>query len=108
MGYREMSQALGIGVSYSTLRRWVEADYPALFAALGDKEGTPTGGLRQAPSMTPEEEHSQEARKAADALSQHAGALADPVNRWEVLQQVEATAAMLRSKGVEEPVACMF
>lgn len=103
MGYREMAQALGLGVSYSTLRRWVEADFPALFAALSDKEVAPEGGLPEVQIATPEEQHSHEARKAADALSQHAGALSDPVNRWEVLRQLEATACMLRAKGVEEP-----
>lgn len=102
MSYREMAAALGLGVSHVTLYKWTAADHPKLAAALAGKEyGNQEAGTYTPERQTMEEQHNEEAHKALEALSQHALALDDAVNRWEVLQRLEATAAMLRAKGVE-------
>lgn len=103
MSYREMSTALGLGVSYSTLRRWTAKEFPALFRAIAGEEGGAEGGVRDVESMSPDEQHAAEAHKAATALAQHAAALTDPARRGALLGQLEATAVMLRAKGVELP-----
>jgi hypothetical protein len=105
MSYREMAQALGVGVSHVTLRSWTLKDQPALAAALsGGEQDYNEAGTYTPEVRTMEQEHSDEAHKAMAALSQHAAALGSAENRWTVLQQLEATAAMLRAKGVEEPM----
>jgi hypothetical protein len=102
MTYREMAAALGLGVSHVTLFKWTAADFPKLAAALSSKDYGNEGAGTYTPQVkTMEEQHNDEAHKALEALSQHAGALDSAVNRWEVLQRLEATSAMLRAKGVE-------
>lgn len=104
MSYREMAEAFGLGPSYGTLRIWVKADFPTLAAALSNKEhGNDEAGTYTPEVMTMEEQHSSEARKTMATLHQHAEALEDAGNRWDVLQALEATAAMLRAKGVQQP-----
>lgn len=104
MSYREMAAALALGVSHVALYKWTKADFPKLAAALSGKEyGNEQAGAYTAETVSMEEQHHGEAHKALEALSQHAGALESAGNRWAVLQQLEATAAMLRAKGVEAP-----
>lgn len=53
--YREIARELS-GVSYSTVRRWIEADAPALFKAMGGAGGEGVGGTYELPAeATPEE-----------------------------------------------------
>lgn len=104
MSYREMAEAFGLGPSYGTLRTWVKKDFPSLFVALsGLDHGNEAAGTYTPEVVTMEDQHSSEARKTMATLHQHAEALEDAENRWDVLQALEATAAMLRAKGVKEP-----
>lgn len=104
MSYREMAEAFGLGVSHVTLRKWVMADFPKLAAALSKHDYSHDGGgWRKQESVSMEKQHSGEAHKALAAVRQHAELLETPQNRWDVLQALEATAAMLRAKGVLEP-----
>lgn len=104
MSYREMAAAFGMGVSHVTLRRWTEADHPKLFKALSSHDhGNEEAGAYPTETMTMEQQHNHEARRAATELRQHAEALACPQNRWELLESLEACAAMLKAKGVEQP-----
>lgn len=51
------------GVSHSTIRRWIEKDFPGLFAEMGGEDGEAAGGLHDgAPVPTPEENLVEEAR----------------------------------------------
>lgn len=104
MSYREMAEAFGMGVSYVTLRKWTMADFPSLAGALrGDEHGNDDAGTYTPEIVTMEEQHASEARKTLEAMRQHAEALEDAENRWDVLQALEVTAAMLRAKGVKPP-----
>lgn len=47
--YRDIAQDIP-GVSYSTIRRWMDRDFPAIFAEMGGGELTGVGGLSPAPS----------------------------------------------------------
>lgn len=108
MSYREMAAALGLGVSHVTLYKWTRADFPRLAAALSSKDyGNQKAGTYAVETLSMEDQHRCEANKALEALSQHAGALEDAGNRWVVLQELEATVAMLRAKGVEAPATVM-
>lgn len=50
MSYREIATELP-GLSYSTVRRWMQADFPAIFKAFGQDGGNPNGSLREGPSQ---------------------------------------------------------
>ncbi len=104
MSYREMAAAFGMGVSHVTLRKWTKADHPKLFAALSSHDhGNEDAGAYPIETMNMEQQHNQEARRAATELRQHAEALSCPQNRWDLLESLEACAAMLRARGVEQP-----
>jgi hypothetical protein len=49
MSYREIATQLP-GLSYSTVRRWMQADFPAIFRAFGQDGGNPNGRLQHGPS----------------------------------------------------------
>ena len=109
MSYREMASVLKLGVSHVTVRRWTEKYFPPLFRALGANEHG--NALADAPTLmvkSMEQQHSEEAHKSLVALNQHAGALSDPENLWVVVQHLEATLAMLKDAGIQEPAPADF
>ena len=109
MSYREMASVLRLGASYGTLRRWTEKDFPSLFRALGANEhGNALADVQTLMVKSMEQQHSEEAHKSLVALKQHAGALSDPENRWTVVQHLEATLAMLKDAGIQEPAPADF
>ncbi len=104
MSYREMAEAIGLGIAHTTLRNWTMQDFPPLFKALGGPEGGNHKAELQSPELpTLEQEHSEEAGKALSALAQHVKAMANPQSRWVVLQGLEALVATVQAAGVEQP-----
>lgn len=104
MSYREMAEAIGLGIAHTTLRNWTMKDFPKLFTALGGAEGGNHDADLQPPEPpTLEQEHSEEAGKALSSLAQHVKAMALPQSRWMVLQGLEALVVAVQAAGVEQP-----
>jgi hypothetical protein len=104
MSYREMAAALGVGVGHTTLRNWTQREFPSLARALaGEQEGNAGGCPPTVSGMTLEEEHVQEARKALEQLVSHSAHMGCPVERWKLLQGLQATAVALEAAGVVQP-----
>jgi hypothetical protein len=104
MSYREMGAALG--KPHTTIRNWVEADFPRLFASLGSEGiGNLSPGLPPATVRTLDEERIDQAHEAARTLRQ----IGDVLTTAEARGAARAAPALIagRDRGVcRSPVAC--
>jgi hypothetical protein len=91
--YRELAQALP-GVSYSTVRRWMERDFPAVFEAMAGANDEADGGSRPNPKSHPGAAY--ELTEKAVELLDSAEALMQGVAKPELRQAVADRAAQLR------------
>lgn len=96
--YREIAAEIP-GVSYSTIRRWMEKDFPRAFRAMGDAEGSAPGGL-QSRAGNREAVLTKEALALLDDAEAVMGGVADPVRRQRVAQR--AMALRLIMMGADE------
>lgn len=87
MSYREMAAALGIGKGHTTIRNWLEKDFPRLFRRLGGAESDAPGGLHETPTLA--ERQRAEALGAIAAASEAVDAL-EPDGRGELRVAVRA------------------
>jgi hypothetical protein len=91
--YRELAQAIP-GVSYSTIRRWMERDFPAVFEAMAGANDEAEGGSRPSPKSHPGTAY--ELTVKAVELLDSAEALMQGVAEPELRQAVADKAAQLR------------
>lgn len=94
-GYRDMAPELG--TPHTTLRTWMEKDFPAVFRAIGERR---IGGTNASPAL-PEVEKLEKvnSKAAADALVDalaHFEALQDPLSRGDVIEQTAAILARMK------------
>lgn len=101
MSYRELGAVIGKG--HTTVRTWIIKDFPRLARQLGGREG---GNDKAEPPPGTLPTLQQELRnEAMQAMRTIAATLAGmtPVDRWELVQQLEAARNAALREGVEEP-----
>lgn len=99
--YREIAIDLASHVSYSTIRNWMEQDFPAVFAAMGGAEPIPeAGGLRDAPrTITP----LSRAKASLDQAAAEARRLS-PEDRQELLEHLRQVEKLVAEAQPWEPM----
>ncbi len=98
MSYREMGAALG--KPHTTIRNWVEADFPRLFASLGvEGIGNPSPGLPPVIVRTLDEERIDQAHEAARTLRQIGDVLTTAEARGELVEILREAIKALEGDG---------
>lgn len=102
MSYREISEALGGHVGHTTIFNWMKADFPSVFENMG--VGVERGkGNGEPPPVDVQAGYYREAVQAFhDGLSMYK-LLTSPVDRHELIQQVEQALAMMKTYEHEAP-----
>lgn len=101
LSYRDIERAIGKG--HTTIRNWMQKDFPSVFAAIsGGENGNAEAGPAEVERWDPAREHLQTAQEAVQTI---AGGLAamTPEGRWEVLQWLDKLRQDATALGVQEP-----
>lgn len=97
--YREISADLANRVQHTTVRNWMQQDFPAVFAAMGGAEPVPdAGGLREVPAITP----LARAKASLDQAAAEARRLS-PEERRELLDHLRQVAGRVAEAMPWEP-----
>jgi hypothetical protein len=95
MSYRDIGEALG--KPHTTIRNWVERDYPDLFRRMqGEGGSNPTPGAPPSNYMSLDAERLAEAQGAARTLQQVAGMLLTAAARGDLVGILEGTLKALK------------
>ncbi len=87
MSYRELAEALGGIAGHTTIRNWMEKDFPRIYEEMGD-ERIKGSGIGEPPRINVEAENNRQAAQAlTDALNFFL-LLSDSTNRYERHEQV--------------------
>ena len=94
MSYREMGVALT--KPHTTIRTWVQKDFPKLFRSIGGGSGNPSPGLPQSGRVSLDQERISQAHEAARTLQQIADVLTTAEARGELVRVLEAALRSLQ------------
>lgn len=102
MSYRELGAALG--KPHTTIRNWVERDFPALFRSLAaDGIGNPSPGLPGSTRLSLDDERIGQAHEAARTLQQIGDILTTAEARGDLMLILQGTLQALQDSG--KPIA---
>jgi hypothetical protein len=98
MSYREMGEALG--KPHTTIRNWVEKDFPGLFRSLqAGGMGNPSPGLPPGTHTSLDDERISQAREAARTLQQIGDILTTADSRGDLVAILQETLRALQASG---------
>jgi hypothetical protein len=98
--YREMAKELP-GVSYNTVRNWMQKDFPKIARAMGGPDAEYPGGLRDVKPKGGFAATTYESLNAALAASR---GVTDPIQRSRIIAEAERITAAMKAGGPWEPV----
>lgn len=98
MSYREMGEA--VGKPHTTIRNWVEKDFPRLFRSLrADDIGNPAPGMPPSTFVSLDQERIGQAHEAARTLQQIADVLTTAESRGDLMLILRETMEKLQADG---------
>lgn len=98
MSYREMGDALG--KPHTTIRNWVEADFPKLFRSLRVADvGNPSPGMPPSTFVSLDQERIGQAHEAARTLQQIGDVLVTAESRGDLVLILQETIEKLQRSG---------
>lgn len=97
--YREMGSDLG-GIPHTSVRRWMQRDFPSVFLAMGEDHANARGGLPDAESAS--RVFAREVESALDHAMATLSGVSDPVERGRLLAKVDALKQAIEEASVEQ------
>lgn len=101
MSYRDIGEVIGKG--HTTIRGWIEKDFPKLFRQMGGSDGgNPNAEQPPLEPYTLADELRDQAMLAVGSIATSLSGLTPEV-RWELVRQLDATRAPAIACGIKEP-----
>ena len=101
MSYRDIGEVIGKG--HTTVRGWIEKDFPKLFRQMGGSDGgNPNAEQPPLEPYTLADELRDEAMRALDSIVTSLKGLT-PAVRWELVRQLDAARQAAIECGIKEP-----